>query len=294
MKQHKMERRESNLRRKGKRRWNYFLAERSIAYIVLAIIGILFAVPLLWVVFASFNPVATLAVELPDQPTLKNFTSILADRANQLSFVNGIILSLGQSILVVIVAGLAAYPLSRYQMKFKRPFMYLILFSTGLPITAVMVPVYELFIYMNFEDSIFWTMLFLTAAALPYAIWIMKNFMDSVPLDLEEAAWCDGASVFQSLRSIVAPLMLPGIFTVGIFTFSGSWGNFFVPFILIQSPDKLPASVGIFQFFGQYGMVEYGKLAAFSFLYTIPAVLLYILSQRFMSTGFNFSGGTKG
>ncbi len=275
-------------------RINFFSFERIAAYTVLGIIGILFVIPLLWMIFASINPTATLAAEIPAHPTLKNFIAILSDNANRISFVNGIVLSLGQSILVVLVAGLAAYPLSRYQLKYKRPFMYIILFSTGLPITAVMVPVYELFVYMKFQDSIFWTMLFLTASGLPYAIWIMKNFMDSVPLDLEEAAWVDGASVGQSLRRVVAPLMLPGIFTVGIFTFSGSWGNFFVPFILIQSPGKLPASVGIYQFFGQYGMVEYGKLAAFSFLYTIPAVLLYILSQRFMSTGFNFSGGTKG
>jgi multiple sugar transport system permease protein len=274
--------------------WNPFVAEKVTAYSILTIIGILFAVPLLWMLFASFDAAATLAVKLPEHPTLNNFISILTDKANGQSFINGIVLSLGQSILVVILAGLAAYPLSRYQLKYKKSFMYIILFSTGLPITAVMVPVYELFLYLHFEDSIFWTMLFLSAAALPYAIWIMKNFMDSVPLDLEEAAWCDGASVWTSLRTVVAPLMLPGIFTVGIFTFSGSWGNFFVPFILIQSPQNLPASVGIFQFFGQYGTVEYGKLAAFSFIYTIPAVVLYIFSQRFMSSGFNFSGGTKG
>lgn len=275
-------------------RWNRFLAEKVIAYVVLSFIGILFVVPLLWMVFASFDSAATLSVTLPAHPTLQNFVSIITDKANQLAFVNGIFLSLGQAILIVIVAGLAAYPLSRYQLKYKRSFMYIILFSTGLPITAVMVPVYELFLYLHFEDSLFWTMLFLTASSLPYAIWIMKNFMDSVPLDLEEAAWCDGASVWASLQKIVVPLMLPGTFTVAIFTFSHSWGNFFVPFILIQSPEKLPASVSIFQFFGQYGTVEYGKLAAFSFLYTIPAVLLYILSQRYMSAGFNFSGGTKG
>ncbi|WP_274653496.1 carbohydrate ABC transporter permease [Paenibacillus humicola] len=275
-------------------RWNRFVAEKVIAYAVLSLIGVLFIVPLLWMIFASFDPAATLSVNVPAKPTLQNFASIVTDKANQRAFANGIFLSLGQSILIVIVAGLAAYPLSRYQLKFKRPFMYIILFTTGLPITAVMVPVYELFLYLHFEDSIIWTMMFLTATALPYAIWIMKNFMDSVPIDLEEASWVDGASVWASLRKIVVPLMLPGTFTVAIFTFSHSWGNFFVPFILIQTPEKLPASVSIYQFFGQYGTVEYGKLAAFSFLYTIPAVLLYILSQRYMSAGFNFSGGTKG
>jgi multiple sugar transport system permease protein len=273
---------------------NRFAAQRYAAYAVLTIVGVLFAVPLLWMIFASFDSTATLAVQWPKQPTLHNFAAILADKANQRAFVNGILLSFGQSAAVVFLAGLAAYPLSRYKLRYKTPFMYVILFSTGLPITAVMVPVYELFITLHMEDSLWWTMIFLATSGLPYAIWMMKNFMDSVPLDLEEAAWCDGASVWATLRRVVVPLMLPGVFTVGIFTFSGSWGNFFVPFILIQSPEKLPASVSIFQFFGQYGMVEYGKLAAFSLIYTIPAVVLYMFSQRFMSAGFTFSGGTKG
>ncbi|MGG4404330.1 carbohydrate ABC transporter permease, partial [Paenibacillus amylolyticus] len=124
--------------------------------------------------------------------------------------------------------------------------------------------------------------------------WMMKNFMDSVPIDLEESAWIDGASVWNGLRRIVAPLMLPGIATIAIFTFSGSWGNFFVPYILLQTPEKLPASVTIYQFFGSHGMVEYGRLAAFSLLYTMPSVVLYIFSQRYMSKGFSMGGATKG
>lgn len=275
-------------------KWNRFMAARVIPYVILTFIGVLFVIPLLWMIFASFDGHASLTASLPKQFTMDNFVSIFKNPANIQAFANGVVLSLGQAVLVVIIAALAAYPLSRYQLNYKKPFLYTILFATGLPITAVMVPVYEMFVYFKLQDSIFWTMIFLTASSLPYAIWIMKNFMDAVPTELEEAAWVDGASILQTLRRVVTPLMLPGIFTVGIFTFSGSWGNFFVPFILIQSPAKLPASVSIYQFFGQYGMVQYGQLAAFSFIYTLPAVILYIISQRFMSAGFNFSGGTKG
>jgi multiple sugar transport system permease protein len=275
-------------------KWNYHMTGKVVPYLVLSLIGIAFIVPLLWIIFASIDPNANQMLKIPAHVTLNNFKGIITNPENQQAFKNGIFLSLGQSILVVIVAGLAAYPLSRYALRYKSPFMYLILFSTSLPITAVMVPVYQLFVALRFQDSIIGVMIFLTASSLPYAIWITKNFMDSVPLELEEAAWVDGCSIWQALRIIIVPLMLPGIFTVGIFTFSGSWGNFFVPFILIQTPEKMPASVSIYQFFGSYGMVEYGKLAAFSILYTIPTVLLYILSQRFMSKGFSFGGGTKG
>ncbi|MFC3884691.1 carbohydrate ABC transporter permease [Bacillus songklensis] len=273
---------------------NRFSSEKVIPYVVLSLIGILFLLPLLWVVLSAFDPHAKVSLQVPEKATISNFTSILSDKSNQRAFSTGLLLSLGQAIITVIVAGLAAYPLSRYQLKYKKPFLYTILFMTALPITAVMVPVYQLFIMLKMQDSLFGTMLFLSASALPYAIWMMKNYMDAVPLELEESAWVDGASVFQGLRKVVAPLMLPGVFTVGIFTFTGSWGNFFVPYILIQTPEKLPASVTIYQFFGSYGMVEYGKLAAFSLIYTIPPVILYILSQRFMSEGFSLGGASKG
>lgn len=265
-----------------------------IPYLVLSVIGLLFFIPLIWILLASIDPNATVAIDVPGKFTLDNFVSVIMSGDNQRAFLIGLFISLGQSILVVFCAGLCAYPLSRYRLSYKKSFMYTILFMTGLPITAVMVPVYQLFIYLNLNNSIIGTMLFLTASGLPYAIWMMKNFMDSIPGDLEESAWIDGASVWKAMLKVIAPLMLPGIFTVGIFTFTMSWGNFFVPYILIQSPDKLPASVTIYQFFGQHGLVEYGKLAAFSTLYAMPAVVLYIIGQRFMSEGFSFGGAAKG
>jgi multiple sugar transport system permease protein len=268
--------------------------ERTIPYIVLSFIGILFLLPLLWILFASFDPHATVSLKIPKTISIENFVSVLIDKVNQRSLLIGIFLSLGQAIITVVVAALAAYPLSRYRLKYKKSFLLTILFMTSLPITAVMVPVYQLFMILNLHDSLFGTMLFLASSALPYAIWMMKNFMDAVPLELEESAWIDGASVLKGLQKVVAPLMVPGICTVAIFTFTLSWGNFFVPYILIQSPEKLPASVTIYQFFGQYGMVEYGKLAAFSLIYTIPPIVLYMISQRFMSEGFSLGGATKG
>ncbi|WP_141500678.1 carbohydrate ABC transporter permease [Paenibacillus luteus] len=282
----------SNVRKRPK--FNRYMLARVLPYIILSIIGLLFLLPLLWLLLASFDGSATLALRMPADLTAANYASTLSSADNQRAFMNGLILALGQALLVVVVAGLASYPLSRYQLRYKRPFMYIILFATGLPITAVMVPVYQFFLYLKIQDSLLFTTLFLAASALPYSIWMMKNFMDSVPLELEEAAWVDGASIWTTMRLVVTPLMLPGIFTVGIFAFAGSWGNFLVPFILLQSPSKLPAAVAIYQYFGQNGIVQYGKLASFSIIYTMPAVALYIIGQRFMSQGFSFGGASKG
>ncbi|MFF2156558.1 carbohydrate ABC transporter permease [Paenibacillus chitinolyticus] len=274
----------------SQRKWMY----RILPYTILVFIGICFILPLLWVLVASVDSNAMQSLKIPERLTGTNYAEVIANPENQRAYMIGLIMSLGQAVLVVILALLAAYPLSRYQLKYKKPFMLTVLFMTSLPITAVMVPVYQLFLTAKLYDNLFGVILFFAASSMPYGIWMLKNFMDSVPSELEEAAWIDGASVFTGIRKVVAPLMVPGICTVAIFTFSGSWGNFFVPYILLQSPENFPVSLKLYQFFGQYGMADYGKLAAFSVLYAIPSVILYVLSQRFMSKGFGLQGGTKG
>lgn len=267
---------------------------RTLTYLVLTVIGLLFLAPLVWLILASLNGNATLSVSVPHPFTLGNFRQVLTGQSTLKPLLNGLILSGGAGIVTMIAATLAAYPLSRYQLRFKRSFLYVILFATGLPITAIMVPVYGVFVQLNLLDSLTATSLFLAATTLPFAIWLMKNFMDGVPIGLEEAAWTDGASSMQALRRIVVPLVLPGASVVGIFTFIGTWGNFFVPFILLTSQSKMPASVTIYQFFSQYGAVSYGPLAAYSIIFTVPCVVLYVLVQRTLGGAFNLAGATKG
>lgn len=267
---------------------------KVVPYTILTIIAIVFLLPLFWLVFASLDPAASNVFKMPEEFTVDNYIKVLSDAANIRSFGNGLLISLGQTIVVVVLAGLAAYPLSRYEMKNKNIFMLTMLFMTSLPITAITVPVYQMFLSIKLYNNLFGIMLFMSSASMPYAIWMMKNFMDSVSIELEEAAWVDGATTLQSITRIVIPLMLPGICTIGIYTFSGSWGNFFVPYILLNTAEKYPASVKLYQYFGLHGMVAYGQLAAYSVIYTAPSVILYIISQKFMSKGFTMAGGAKG
>ena len=269
-------------------------AVKAIHYIILTIIGIIFILPLVWLVVASLDANANQALKWPEEWTFSNFTGVLTNPDDLRGFGIGLVISVVQSAIVVLVSGLAAYPLSRYRLSYKKGFMYGILFMTALPMIAVIVPVYKMFLNIGMLDSIPGVILYLSASSLPYGIWLMKNFMDGVTVELEEAACVDGATTMQSIRKVVAPLMFPGICVVFIYTFSGSWGNFFIPYILLSSADKMPASVMLFQFFGQHGSVSYGPLAAFSVIYALPSILLYILSQSHMSQGFTMSGAAKG
>ncbi|WP_320776702.1 carbohydrate ABC transporter permease [Streptomyces sp. CRN 30] len=253
-----------------------------------------FALPLLWVVLSAVDPDAGLRVKSPDGLTLDHFDAILTADITFTPLLNSLILCGGATALTVACAALAAYPLSRFRSRLNRPFLVSVLFATCLPITAIMVPVYALFVRVNLIDTMQGTILFFAASQLPFAIWLMKNFMDGVPKELEEAAWTDGASSFQSLLRIVLPLMGPGVAVVTVFSFVMMWGNFFVPFMLLLTPDRMPASVSINEFFGNRGMVAYGQLAAFSIVYSTPVILLYVLISRRLGGGFALGGAVKG
>jgi len=267
---------------------------KFLANIVLVIVGACFLLPLSWLILGSFDTKATYQTQLPGSFSLDNYAAVMTPELTFIPLLNSLLLSTGAAVVTVLAALLAAYPLSRYQSRFNKPFMYGVLFGTCLPITAIMVPVYSLFVQLNLLDSLPGTIFFLASSSLPMAIWMSKNFMDSVPISLEEAAWMDGASSMRALRSIVIPLMRPGIAVVAIFVFLQAWGNFFVPFILLLSPSKQPAAVSIYSFFGQYGAIAYGQLAAFSVLYSIPVIVLYVIVSRGIGGSFALSGAVKG
>ncbi|MEU5049461.1 carbohydrate ABC transporter permease [Streptomyces sp. NPDC021096] len=282
------------LARRPRRRYRPGPSHRLAADAALLVVAGAFAVPLVWLLLASVDSGAGLRVRAPEDPTFDNFSAVLTEDITFRPMLNSLLLCGGATLLTIVCAALAAYPLSRYRSRVTRPYLLGVLFTTCLPLTAIMVPVYGLFVRINLIDTVYGTALFLATAQLPFAIWLMKNFMDGVPVILEEAAWTDGAGRLQALVRVILPLMGPGLSVVTIYCFIMLWGNFFVPFMLLLSPDQLPASVSIFTFFGNYGQVAYGQLAAFSLLYSTPVVVLYALIARRLGGGFALGGAVKG
>src|SRR5260370_22794843 len=179
------------------------------AYVILVILGLFFLVPLLWPILASFNPSATLSVTIPAHFSLINYQTIITNGLVAGPFGNSLILAISTMLLVIILAGLAAYPLSRYQFRLKGPLMYAIFFASALPILALVTPLYALYSSLNLVDTLQGVILFFVASALPFCIWLLNNFFDSIPYELEEAAWIDGASTFQVLIYLLFPLAAP-------------------------------------------------------------------------------------
>lgn len=278
-------------------RRRHISAPSATAYVLLVILGLFFVLPFVWLILSSLNPSATFAVEIPKRLTLDNFRQVLGDGLVARPFTNSFILAGSTMALSVVLSGLAAYPLSRYDFRRKGLLMYGILFVSALPVLAFITPLYAMYVSVSsvvpMIDTFQGVILFFVASSLPFNIWLMKNFLDSVSVELEEAAWVDGASTLTGLFRVVLPLSAPGIAVVGVLSFLGAWSNFLVPFIIFQNPDNMPASVNIFSFFGQYGQVNFSQLTAYAMLYALPVIVLYLVVSRYFVKGVNL-GGLKG
>lgn len=266
---------------------------RLAANLSLTFVGIAFIAPMIWVVLAAFDAQAGLVIQLPARWSLNNFGAILDERTTIRPFINSMMIATGASALTVLTAAIAAYPLSRYRLRYGQPYLYTLIFASALPVTAIMVPVYMMFVFIGLVDTLIGVIVFRVATELPFAIWLMKGFMDAIPADLEEAAWVEGASRLQGAVHIVIPLMAPGLATIFILSFIENWGNFFVPFILLQSRENYPMSVSLFTFFGEYGEALYGPLAAFALIYTLPSLIVYFMVQKPLQNGLRLGGAVK-
>ena len=151
---------------------------------ILILLGCFFLLPMLWMVFASIDSNPDWAIKLPSL-TLANFIDVLGRADAISSFRSSLILAGTTTIVTTVLAVLAAYPLSRMHIPFKHAFMLAVLFASGLPVSMLIVPVYQMYVTFGWLDSLYTTALFLAASSLPFAIWLMKNFIDAVPEELD-------------------------------------------------------------------------------------------------------------
>lgn len=266
---------------------------RVFLIVIVFILGAFFSAPLLWFIFAPFNEQATLAVTIPGEFSLANFQAVLSNDLAMRGLVqNSVIIGLGAMIGASLVAALAAYGLSRGNIPGRQWLTYvLILFSSVVTGTASMVPLFKLIFDLGLINTHLGVILVMIGGMLPSAIFIMQDFVDSVPRSYEEAAMVSGASPLQIFRDVTFPIMRPGVLVVGIWVLVNAWGAFLIPFILLRDPNLLPASVTFYRFFDEEGFPQITLVAAYAVLYTLPVLLLYLLvNWRY---GFRFFGGIK-
>ena len=273
-------------------RGRHQVVNKVVVNVALLLLAAGFFVPLLWLVLAAFDARAGAAVAWPHPWTSTNFKAILTWDTTYRPMLNGAILC-GGGTIVRAGPGARGVPALPLPVPGQAAVLLTILFATGLPITAIMVPVYGLFVQVNLIDTLSGTILFMATTALPISIWLTKNFMDGVPIEVEEAAWTDGAGAMQGLRTIVLPLMWPGLAVVTIYTFIGLWGNFFVPSCCCRRPTGCPPRSASTRSSGSTARCLRPARGVLHPLLA-PAVLLYLLLSRRLGGAFSFSGAVKG
>jgi multiple sugar transport system permease protein len=257
-----------------------------------ALIGAVFALPLVWFLFAPFNARAELGLAIPDPFTLQNFATVLENRTAVRALLNSLIQSAGGVLAVAGAATLAAYALSRSSIRGKGAVTYtLLLFSSVVSGSAAMVPIFLIVSALGLIDTHIAVILVLAGGLLPTAMFILRDFIDGIPRTYEESAMIAGASPVQAFFDVALPVIRPGIVVVVVWAFVNIWGTFLIPFILLRSDELMPASVAIYSFYSEAGTPIVTLLAAYSLLYSLPVIVLYLFANwRF---GFRFFGGIK-
>lgn len=264
---------------------------RTALVVFLVAVGAFFALPMAWLVVAPFDGAPSMSIRWPDW-TLGNFRTLLENPYALRSIGNSLLLAGGTMAITVVAGTLASYALSRVRLPGRDALLYgMLLLSSIVTGTAAMVPTFQLMNAVGLIDTQLGVMLVLTGGLLPTVIFILKDFMDSVPTSYEESARLYGASRLQVLTHVVVPIARPGIAFVTIWGLVQVWGNFLVPFLLLRDPLTQPAAVLMYTFYTEAGQADLRLISAFSLLFVVPVLIVYLLVNR--KFGFRFFGGIK-
>jgi multiple sugar transport system permease protein len=253
------------------------------------IIGVLVVVlPIVWMVFASIRPTTeTLAHPpkwIPKQITLKNYQALLSNPRYWSFLKNGYIISTLTAGLCVVVGSLAAYGFSRFRMRGERFIMLGILALQMLPGVALIIPFFNMVRALHIHNTHMALVLADTSFVLPITIWLMRAYLDSIPIEFEEAAMVDGCNRVQALYRILLPLALPGLIAVATMGFLSAWNEFMFAVVLTSGPEVAPLTIGIAEFFTKFGR-DWGRIMALNSVGSLPLMFVFVFLQRWVVQG---------
>jgi multiple sugar transport system permease protein len=261
---------------------------------VLTAVALLMVAPLAWMLSTSFKPereVLTTAHQwIPANPTLDNYLE-LAKRSEEFPvgrwFLNSLGVSLTVTILVVLVSSMAAYAFARLNFKGRNALFLAVVATMAVPGQVTLIPVFFVVQRLGLFNS--YAGLILPGVASAFGVFLLRQFFASIPAELEEAAYLDGANHLTTFARVILPLGKPAVATLAIFTFIGSWNDFVWPLIVTNDVEMRTLPVGLSIFQGRY-TTEYGLTMAAAAAMTIPAVIAFIVFQRRITAGIALTG----
>jgi multiple sugar transport system permease protein len=262
--------------------------EWVVIHALFVVIGVFFLAPFLWLFGAAFDENATAYIHWPSSPTLNNFVRIFTEHEFGVALGNSVFVSVATMILVVATVSLAGYSLSRMDLRRKDWITYAVLLLQTMPLSATMVPIYGLARQLGLRNSYLGLILIHATIELPFLVWLMKGFFDSVPRHLEEASWLDGRTKLRALVEIVLPLARPGLGIAAALSFLSAWAEVLMVIILVDQESMKTVPLAFYEAMrnqGGYTEVQYGVIAAMAILYLIPVMAVFVGARRLMVRG---------
>ncbi|HEX2142162.1 MAG TPA: carbohydrate ABC transporter permease [Candidatus Limnocylindria bacterium] len=266
---------------------------RAGTYLWLGLLGIIFVAPLAWMVSTSLkspnemaNPDLNL---LPREPTLESYEKILGQSQTPVFqwFVNSILAATLQTVLILITASMAAYALARMQFPGRRLMTGLVLVTLFVPPISLVIPNYLIVDQIGWVDSL--AAVIVPGAAGAFGVFFLRQFFLSLPKELEEAAIIDGAGKFRVFWQVIIPLSKPALATLALLSFLTNWNDFLWPLYVLVSPENLTLQPGLSTLQSAY-QTDYAAMMAGGVIASVPVLLLFVATQRFVVEGVSRSG----
>lgn len=267
----------------------------------LAVMCVASLYPVLWVLKLALSPTQSLSLSVnpfPEQVTLDHFKDVVLASDTQGRWLFGrqllssIVVSGATTLVGLSLAVTAAYALSRFRFPGKQSGMQLLLVTQMFPATLMLVPLYSILQSLGLLDSIAGLVLVYATSSLPFCVWMLKGYFDTIPKELEEAAVMDGASPWQVFVRVVLPLARPALAVTALFSFMQAWNEFILAATLLNDATRFTLPVALQRFVGEY-KTEWGHFAAGALIVSAPVMALFFGLQKYLVGGLT-AGAVKG
>jgi trehalose/maltose transport system permease protein len=271
---------------------------RIIFWVLIAVIFLYTVFPFYWAIRSALTPDSDLFVTpvqyFPIHPTLDNFRSVLSDGDFLTALKNSAIVAGSTTLLALVIGSSAAYALGRLKFSGRTVMLYAVLSMTIFPQIAILGALYTMLndfgLYNHLEALVLSYMIF----TLPFTVWVLTGFFRGLPRELEESAYVDGASPFETFWRVMLPLVAPGLVTTGLLAFIAAWNEFLYALSFTETPDEHTVPVAITAFQGKSSFqVPWGEIMAATVVVTVPLIVLVLIFQRKILAGLT-AGAVKG
>ncbi len=270
--------------------------QKILIYVVLVVATLITVYPVMWVIGISLRPgnllyTTSLSV-IPESASLDAYVTIFRDKPFLRWMLNSAIVSGMVTIIGVTLASTAGYAFSRYKFIGRDAAMIALITTQMFPVTMLLLPLFIMLIKLRIYDTFLGLTVAYAATALPFCIWQMKGYYDTIPFSLEEAARIDGCSPFATFYKIVLPLATPALVITALFSFMAAWGEYLVAAVIINDKRLYTLPLGLKQFQSNFD-TEWGLYAAGAVVVSIPVVALFMFLSRWLISGLTL-GAVKG